>query len=156
VQVPSRGPVRLRRRRAADDGFIAQLGDEAFAEYDPRAAQTTLRLAHAGTTWVASRDNQLLGFAVVQVHRDHAELCAIAVAPGARGSGVGTQLVREVVRALELAGVARLTLHTAQANLSGLDLFLKLGFRVNARIPRFYRGMFEACAMSKTLNAAPR
>jgi len=90
------------------------------------------------------------------VHRDHAELCAIAVAPGARGSGVGTQLVREVVRALELAGVARLTLHTAQANLSGLDLFLKLGFRVNARIPRFYRGMFEACAMSKTLNAAPR
>ena len=80
-----------------------------------------------------------------------AELCAIAVDEYARGTGIGAALLAKVERVLSLAGFSEITMHTAQANLSALELFLKHGFRIERRLPRFYRGVFDACALRKRI-----
>ena len=80
-----------------------------------------------------------------------AELCAIAVDESARGRGVGAQLLRFVERELERDGIRELSLHTAVANLAALELFMKHGFSVMQRLPRYYRGVFEALALRKQL-----
>ncbi len=85
-----------------------------------------------------------------------AELCAIAVDEHARGQGVGAALLAGLERALAAEGVRELSLHTAQANLSAIDLFLKQGFRIERRLPRFYRGVFDACAMRKRVGSKLR
>ncbi len=122
-----------------------------------RPVSTTLGMARAGVTWLACRDEQPIGFAVVRPGElGHAELCAIAVEEHARGLGVGTALLAKVERVLALAGFSELTIHTAQANLSALELFLKHGFRVERRLPRFYRGVFDACALRKRIAQARR
>jgi len=155
VQTLPRTPLRIRRWRTSDEAFISDLGARAFAEYDAHSAATTLRLARLGSTWLALRAAEPLGFAIVHSPNSHrAELCAIAVAEAARGSGVGAALLAEVERALLREGTRSLHLHTAQANLSAMELFLKRGFRIEARLPRFYRGVFDACAMSKRLGQA--
>ena len=147
----------LRQRRAADDAFIAKLSARAFDEYSLRPVSTTLQMARSGVTWLACRNDEPIGFAVVRPGKPgQAELCAIAVEEHARGLGVGAALLAKVERVLALAGFDDLTIHTAQANLSALELFLKHGFRVERRLPRFYRGMFDACALRKRIAQARR
>jgi len=140
-----------------DDSFIARLAAQAFDEYSPYPAGSTLRMARTGVTWVACREQEPLGFVVVRpgsAGPTQAELCAIAVDEHARGTGIGTALLAKVERVLSLAGFSEITMHTAQANLSALELFLKHGFRVERRLPRFYRGVFDACALRKRIGSS--
>jgi ribosomal protein S18 acetylase RimI-like enzyme len=143
----------LRQRHDKDDAFIAQLAAHAFSEYSTHASGSTLRMARAGVTWLACRAGEPVGFAVVRPgDPGQAELCAIAVDESARGLGVGTALLSKVERVMAIAGFRAVTIHTAQANLSALELFLKRGFRVERRLPRFYRGVFDACELRKRLS----
>jgi ribosomal protein S18 acetylase RimI-like enzyme len=144
--------TRVRARSAADDAFIARLSVQAFAEFSQDPGHSTLRMARAGTTWVAERGGAPVGFAVVRATGEfRAELCAIAVEEHARGLGVGVALLEQIERALARAGTTELTLHTADANAAALELFSKRGFRSEQRLPRFYRGVYDAWAMTKSI-----
>jgi len=94
-----------------------------------------------------------LGFVVVHpLAQSRADVCAIAVDEDERGRGVGRALLAHVERVSVSAGVNEIHLHTAQSNLSALELFLSAGFRVTERMPRFYRSMFDACALVKRID----
>jgi ribosomal protein S18 acetylase RimI-like enzyme len=150
VHAIEQGSFLIRKRRSADDRNICRLAAQAFAEYDGQAAATMQRLVQRGTTWVAWRGNTPVGFATVHpIHPGSVDLCAIAVDEDARGLGIGRALLAHVELAVVRAGLSEIKLHTAQANVSALELFLKCGFRVVRRMPRFYRGMYDACALSK-------
>jgi ribosomal protein S18 acetylase RimI-like enzyme len=137
-------------RRSADDEFIGRLAARAFAEYDGHPALTAQRLVQRGSTWLAWRAARPLGFAIVHpLDPQRVELCAIAVEEDARGLDVGRALLASVEQKVASVGAREIRLHTAQANLSALELFLKSGFRVERRMPRFYRGMYDACALTK-------
>jgi len=145
----------LRARRPADDDFIVRLALRAFAEYSLDPGRGTLRMARAGTTWILERDLAPIGFAVALVGPNgSAELSAIAIDESERARGLGSALLGAVERELCRQGVRELTLHTAVANLSALQLFHKHGFSSERRLPRYYRGVFEACAMRKRLTPA--
>lgn len=149
--------IQIRKRRSADDRFIASLFKRAFAEYDAQPALTMQRLIGGGTTWIACRAELPVGFAIVHpVSRELAELCAIAVEEEARGLGVGRALLSHVEQSVSQAGLKLLRLHTAHSNLSALELFLKWGFRVEEQLPRFYRGMYDACALLKRVTPTRR
>lgn len=108
------------------------------------------RLTRRGTTWVAWRGDTPVGFAVVHpLDQFSVDLCALAVEEDARGLGIGRALLAHVERTVVSAGLKEIRLHTAQSNLSALELFLKSGFRLQERLPRFYRGMYDACALFK-------
>ncbi|HKO51114.1 MAG TPA: GNAT family N-acetyltransferase [Polyangiaceae bacterium] len=155
MRVATPTSLQIRQRLSADDPFIGRLAAQAFAEYDGHPALTVRRLVQSGTTWVAWRADALLGFAVVHpLDRDSADLCAIAVEEEARGLGIGRALLTHVERAVVSAGMREIRLHTAQSNLAALELFLKCGFRLQQRMPRFYRGMYDACALSKLVGTA--
>ena len=86
------------------------------------------------------------------------DLCAIAVEEEARGLGIGRALLLYIEQTVISAGRREIRCHTAQSNLSALELFLKCGFRLEQRMPRFYRGMYDACALLKLVGPtrAPR
>jgi ribosomal protein S18 acetylase RimI-like enzyme len=155
MQVITRPPLLFRRRRADDDAFIANLSARAFAEYSKNPEWTTLEMSRRGTTWLAWRADRPIGFAIYEVS-GHAELTAIAVEEQARGAGVGAALLAHVERDAASAGIRELRLHTAAANLSALELFLKRGYRVIRRLPRFYRGVYDACQLGKLLHSVAR
>jgi len=150
MRVAAPTSLQIHQRRNADDGFIVRLGLQVFAEYDGQAALTVQRLVKRGTTWVAWRGATPLGFACVHPRQQAGvELCAIAVDEEARGLGIGRALLAHVELATVSAGLNEVSLHTAQSNLSALELFLKCGFRLQRRLPRFYRGMYDACLLTK-------
>lgn len=157
MQATTRPPLSFRRPRPSDDAFIARLAAQAFGEYSKNPEWTTLDMAHRGIVWLAWRRDQPVGFAIYQHSGgDTAELTAIAVDEPARGAGVGAALLAHVEREATRAGIRGLGLHTAAANLSAMELFVKRGFRITRRLPRFYRGVFEACELSKVLGSARR
>lgn len=151
--MPDLPRIRLRPREVADDAFIERLGELAFSEYSREAKHSTLHMARTGRTWIAEHAGARVGFAIVRPNGENrAELCAIAVAEHARGIGVGAALLVHIERELGRAGTSVLTLHTADANAAALDLFTKRGFRSERRLPRFYRGVYDAWEMHKHID----
>ena len=86
----------------------------------------------------AGRTGQLLGTVMLQLwpHAEHvvqapdeAEIRALAVAPEARGRGVGRTLLRAVADRARACGVRRLLLSTQTTMLAAQHLYTEAGFR---------------------------
>jgi len=145
--------VSVRRHGAGDDAFMERLSSLAFGDFDRDAANHTRALADkAGTqTRVAVRGNERLGFVIVELRAGTAWVQAIAVSQSERGRGLGALLMAAAERIAREAGSRRLSLTTAQANVEALELFMKRGFRIERRLPRFYGRGQDACVLVRAL-----
>lgn len=142
--------ISVRGLRGEDADFVLELSRSAFSEFSRDPARPTLWMAEHFTGLVALRGERRVGFAVVRVERSRtAELAAIAVVESERGRGVGRALLDVAERRARVGGANGLALHTAEANLAALELFTKAGFRIRRRLPRYYRGVYEAVEMIK-------
>jgi ribosomal protein S18 acetylase RimI-like enzyme len=154
--VPGSTVIVVRRARPSDRGAILELSREAFGEYSKDPVRTTGALLGRDEAFglIADAGGRVVGFAVVHVTRDGAAwLDAIAVSPSARGTGVGQVLLGSVEQECRERDCRRLGLATADANLSALSLFLKSGFQIERRRPRYYERGQNAVEMSKRLGA---
>ncbi len=144
----------IRSHRPSDKAFIAALAGEAFGEYSPGSSRHTVSMSeepHA-RTWLVVRGERRLGFAVMRPGSDRvARLDAIAVAPAARGRGMGRLLLRHVEAQARALGAVRIELATAEANLAALDLFLKEGFSIVRTRRRYYPRGQNAHILEKNL-----
>jgi ribosomal protein S18 acetylase RimI-like enzyme len=144
-------PFGIRPASAADSAFCGELGAQAFGVFDPNARAHTLRLVagSGAVTLVAVRGTERLGFVVVEPgQQGDAFIQAIAVAKFARGHGTGKRLLEAAKSVAKQRGARRLRLCTASANLEALELFLKAGFVIERRMPKFYARGQDACALS--------
>ena len=97
-----------------------------------------------------------VGFVLVRIAADEAEILTIAVDPGRRRAGLGRRLV-EAARALALAGGAvALFLEVADDNAPAIALYESQGFRVVGMRPGYYRRAGGAvAARTMRLDLAP-
>jgi ribosomal protein S18 acetylase RimI-like enzyme len=145
--------ISVRRKAAEDEPFIERLSLQAFGDFHKNAGPHTLKLTHhpESVTRLAVRGAQRLGFVVLELMRDAAWIQAIAVVASERGRGVGARLMAEAVRLARESGAARVRLTTAQANVEALELFLKCGFGIERRVPRYYARGQDACILARAL-----
>jgi ribosomal protein S18 acetylase RimI-like enzyme len=68
-----------------------------------------------------------------------------------RGRGVGFGLLCAAERLARLGRAKQLKLHTADFNLPAIELFMRSGYRIVRRAPRYYRHRFAACEFEKSL-----
>ena len=84
----------------------------------------------------STTDEQILGMALVRLRPDmlsgrpSSHLEAIAVAPSAHGSGLGTQLIEVCEGQARKRGALSMTLHVFENNLRARKFYEKLGFTV--------------------------
>ena len=146
--------VGIRRFAPEDERFVAALAREAFASFARHSDMTTQRMLHepSSTTLVATHERMLIGFVVVEQHgRGRASIQAIAVTATERARGVGQRLLAAAIRLAREGGARELRLCTAQANVEALALFLKAGFRIVGRMPRFYPRGQDACELCRSI-----
>jgi ribosomal protein S18 acetylase RimI-like enzyme len=94
----------------------------------------------------------IVGFAILRLgDAGPAWLDAIAVTPSVRGCGVGQLLLASVELEAAKHGARQLGLATADSNLAALDLFLRAGFVIQRRMPRYYERGQDAVEMEKRL-----
>jgi ribosomal-protein-alanine N-acetyltransferase len=123
--------------------------------FDPRAGTAALAALHAACfpdAWDAAAITALLatpgtfafahsdGFVLARVAGDEAEILTLAVAPAARGRGLGRALLQAVIRKVTELGAASLFLEVGTDNPAALALYAGLGFtRVGMR-KAYYNG----------------
>jgi DNA-binding MarR family transcriptional regulator/GNAT superfamily N-acetyltransferase len=108
-----------------DQGF-ERLVAGIVAEFDPAA--------DAG--WIAELDGERAG-CVLCVHADDrtAKLRTLLVEPQARGTGLGTQLVDEVIRHARARGYTTLTLWTNDVLTAARRIYERAGFTLDREAP---------------------
>jgi ribosomal protein S18 acetylase RimI-like enzyme len=110
-----------------------------------------MTLEPRAVTVVAELGARPVGFAVVTASEERAHLDAIAVSARTRGRGVGRALLEHAEALAHSAGARTMVLVTADSNLAALDLFLRSGFEISARLPRFYARGQNALRLTKRL-----
>lgn len=86
----------------------------------------------------AVRDEGLIGYAVCWTVADQAELGNVAVAPEARGGGVGGALVRAVLERVVRRGARECFLEVRESNTGAQTLYRRLGFQAVGRRRNYY------------------
>lgn len=81
-----------------------------------------------------------------------ARLYTIAVAPEARGRGLGATLLRACEKAARKRGATALCLEVNVRNKSALALYRKSGYGIRERINRYYEDGSDALRLEKPLS----
>jgi ribosomal-protein-alanine N-acetyltransferase len=129
----------LRPARASDISALVRIEAAAFSDPWPASGFRSLLDARTTRMTVAERDGELLGYSVVIVVQDEAELANIAVAEQARGEGIGRQLLTAVLNAARVEGVASMYLEVRESNTAARSLYESLGFAPVGRRRRYYQ-----------------
>jgi ribosomal-protein-alanine N-acetyltransferase len=80
----------------------------------------------------------MVGFVLVRVAADQAEILTIAVRHSARGRGYGRKLMEEALRRLYRDRIAACFLEVNRGNTAGVRLYRSLGFVVAGERQRYY------------------
>lgn len=145
--------LHVRDGRRADAGGIEEVTLAAYQQYAavmPPALWngyrqnivSTLAAAPPGTQVVAEEDGRIVGSVLLyppgtEIVRPgggpmtlaYPEVRLLAVAPPARGQGIGALLMDECVRRARESGVKALTLHTTDMMQAAMRLYERMGFR---------------------------
>jgi ribosomal-protein-alanine N-acetyltransferase len=136
--------IRIRPLRPLDLPVAAQIHREAFGAeaWDVRALADVMAMpGAAGRIAVDSTlgDHRPLGFSLLLLVANDAELLTIAVAPAARRHKVGMALVEDFLDIGTEAGAANAFLEVAEDNVPAQRLYAQLGFRQEGVRRDYYR-----------------
>jgi [ribosomal protein S18]-alanine N-acetyltransferase len=131
-------------RSAGDADLLAVAGIERESFGDPwslDAFRSALR--QGGSFVVAERAGEVLGYAIAWSMVDEAELANIAVAPVARGQGIGTRLLDAAIAYAAGKGCTAMYLEVRESNARARALYASRGFEEVGRRRRYYRQPVE-------------
>ncbi len=151
--------IRLRNYSHSDFGELFKLDQKCFEpgiSYTRRELAWYMNLRGAFTIVGETQDKhaawQIAGFAIgQQPRRALGHVVTIDVLPGARRTGLGTRLMREIETRLKNEGCETIFLETAVDNTAAIAFYKRLGYYVVKTIPRYYLGKIDALLMAKDL-----
>lgn len=119
---------------------VATLHEACFDAPWGLAAFRDLLAMNGMVFWVARETAapKIMGFILVRVAADEAEIITIAVDPAWRGKQIGEALITRAVAEIKVLGVLALILEVAEDNNAALRLYERLGFAVTGRRPAYY------------------
>lgn len=135
--------VTLRDATAADVDAVAAIERASFA--DPWSRTSFAQAAERPEMWfrVAEADGRVAGYLVAWFVEDEGELANVAVAPDARGRGVGAALVDELLAVAASRGVRAVYLEVRESNAPARALYASRGFEEMGRRKGYYRKPVE-------------
>lgn len=135
--------IEIRLAAAGDIPAFARLHASSFDEpWDEKALAELLAMPGAFALAVSRRrlgpPLQTLGFLLCREAAGEAEILTVAVAPEARGQGLGRLLIEAAAARFLAAGTGAIFLEVAADNAAALALYGKLGFRTVGLRPGYY------------------
>ena len=93
----------------------------------------------------------VLGFGIMQYGEITAHLCLLGIQPAFQGRGLGEALVSWLEASAATAGIVRIKVEAREDNPRAIAFYEKRGFRAQARVPGYYRGIIDAVRLEKRL-----
>lgn len=151
----------MRHFRPATIDDVPPLAALMARAFDPRygegwnGSQLLGTLSLAGTrTDLAVSDGTPAGFTLTRFTGEECELLLIAVEPGLRGQGIGTDLLNRSIEQAKRMGVLRMFLEVRAGNTSARRLYERHGFVCIGQRKDYYLGSdhlrYDAITMTLT------
>ncbi len=146
--------IKLRKCRFADLGPILEIERSCFSAeeaYSKSRFENRYR-AYRNNFWVAERADKIAGYIVACGKGKSVNLDSLAVARKYRNLGIGSRMLRMVVRRLKNKGIKRISLTVKTSNKKAIYLYKKMGFEIVEMIRNHYRNGCDAYKMEKSLS----
>lgn len=109
----------------------------------------SLKAGHCA--WVVRDGGGLVGYGILMMTGDDAELLDITVAPECQRRGLGSILLDQLFEVARSHGATRMLLEVRPGNESGLALYRRFGFAEIGRRRAYYHGKEDAIVMAREL-----
>jgi ribosomal-protein-alanine N-acetyltransferase len=109
-------------------------------------------VAYKESAAVKPHDAPVIAFAIAYFGDEQAHLNLLAVLPEYQRKGVGKRLVAWVTESALVAGIRTVNLELRLRNATGRSFYRALGFKDNALVPNYYRGVETAVRMSRDIS----
>lgn len=136
----------IRDARQQDLTSIARLSGQAFglSSWEPGVFHRLLQEAknrprHQYILVAESAPNHVVGYLVLQLIVDEAEIQAVAVEESCRRCGVASALLREGLRHCADMGGTTIFLEVRESNQAARNFYRRFGFQDFGRRPDYYR-----------------
>ncbi len=147
AQQTRRLPVRFRLRpvRQEDLDQVEALERELCPDPWPRGAFETQMRNPYTEMWVAVVEGneggkeRVIGYLVLWIHEDAVEVANIGVAQAYQGRKVGSALLEKALDTARRLGKTYVYLDVRMDNHKALQWYLRRGFQIERRLPRYYR-----------------
>ena len=153
-----RETISIRRARAED--LPAILGIERVSFTDPWSHSSFAALLEQPRVYFSVAldpdTGTLLGYTVAWFVLDEAELANLAVAPDARGNGIGSMLLGGALAASEARGSMTMFLEVRASNYPAIALYTSHGFTEVGRRRAYYRKPVEDALILRRVAASRR
>ena len=125
-------------REATDNDIpaILELENLCFlATWDRKQVLYEMHENPVSNVWVIEYSNKSLGLKTVVgfldfwITFDSGTICQIAVHPDIQSSGVGSELMKEMIKELKVKKVRTMTLEVRASNYKAINFYKKFGFR---------------------------
>ncbi len=133
------GPdVAVRPFEARDVAAVAALEAASFSQ--PWSAETFARMVGQGSTVVrvVEREGEIIGYGILLLAIDEAEVANIAIRRDLRGCGFGACLLDAMLEHARGCGVTRVVLEVRESNEAALSLYASRGFETIGRRAGYY------------------
>jgi ribosomal-protein-alanine acetyltransferase len=133
------GPdVAVRPFEARDVAAVAALEAASFSQ--PWSAETFARMVGQGSTVVrvVEREGEIIGYGILLLAIDEAEVANIAIRRDLRGCGFGACLLDAMLEHARSCGVTRVVLEVRESNEAALSLYASRGFETIGRRAGYY------------------
>lgn len=151
--------VAFRRMRWWDIPAVAliEAGSHPADAWSPETFWSELAQRSTRSYLVATQGEHIVGYAGIAVMAGEADLQTIAVAPGARGTGIGRRLLTAVTAEAVARGARRMHLEVRADNTAAIALYASDGYEATGRRRGYYRdgdgGPVDAVLMIRRLLA---
>jgi ribosomal-protein-alanine N-acetyltransferase len=158
-QVAAEGKARLKPRleyrpmRADDLDAIMEI-ENAVYPFPWTRGNFSDSLASRYSAWVCLEDGEMVGYAVMVLVIDEAQLLNISIAADRQRAGRGAELLEYLLAAARADGAERMLLEVRPSNVSGLGLYRRFGFTEIGRRRGYYPahdGREDAIVMERAL-----
>ena len=151
----SRPSITLRPARPDDLPDLLAIEAASFTgdRLSRRALRRWLRVPY-GRCLVAERAGAIVAYGLASLHRAGrvARIYSLAVAPGARGSGLGGRLLAALESTARERGYAVARLEVAATNTPARALYRAAGYAERERLPGYYEGGGDGLRLEKRLD----
>jgi ribosomal-protein-alanine N-acetyltransferase len=113
-----------------------------------------LRSAHSFPLVALGLNHIILGYICPMLVIDEGHILDVAVHKCFRGQGIGKLLVERVLSDCYSGGAEFVSLEVRLSNLSAIQMYMKLGFKVTGRRKRYYENGEDALMMEYLFTAS--
>lgn len=117
---------------------VAELERLCFSQPWSKSSLELLTKEGIGVGMVCSKDGTVCAYGGMMVAVDEGQITNIATHPDYRRQGYGRAIVEALIKYARMNGLDSVSLEVRESNKAAIDLYMKLGFKVEGKRKDFY------------------